>query len=638
MGTPRKALVRAAKLAGGEAPEKPPVAPLLCPKCNAPVPLGDGETATCSHCQASVPLPPAYRELRDASRQRTADRDVAEKLYRELGSPPSPALRAWASLVALATGGVFVVVYAILTVSAALMLLAGFALELVLHLVSGPLGIDFIDRFGGGTTYAGFLAILIVFGLFPNWLVGYLDSLAEIKRTLQGSLAARPPEKPGFPSTCRGCGAALDVPPGAYGVRCAYCQADNIVSLPAEWIAQIGTKQENFHKSIVDAVDAANAIRKETRAILPPVALACVGGVLVFGLIGRGCTSLDCDQVGGSYRQSMGPPRQMIAYLDPANGVAIDKLAPFHHLPYTVALHHREHLVWSSPDCGWGGKITIKNTTTFPFLTKEWELPWLGRVDGTYATEFVAPYTGLFTVSLRTTNYDEAPMQLRWYVGKVAAAGIPAPPENIAIADAQPIAPALLPAAASFAAAKVDARLAIDFPDRPDVLVTSGTHDKASNQVVFSSISNREKGQTHDDDEPVIALAAARGGPLSLPVEKRSAVALFAIVTKSKIGAGIVEPKIFDSGSRGSLPDSAGVTSVAFISDTLLAGGDASGVIRVWNVFSGIELYRLPKLPGAVTALAVSTDERTLTAMYAGGAKSFTVANPAVWETPAPPK
>jgi len=220
----------------------------------------------------------------------------------------------------------------------------------------------------------------------------------------------------------------------------------------------------------------------------------------------------------------------------------------------------------------------------------------------------------------------------------VAAAGIPAPPENIAIADAQPIAPALLPAAASFAAAKVDARLAIDFSDRPDVLVTSGTHDKASNQVVFSSISNREKGQTHDDDEPVIALAAARGGPLSLPVEKRSAVALFAIVTKSKIGAGIVEPKIFDSGSRGSLPDSAGVTSVAFISDTLLAGGDASGVIRVWNVFSGIELYRLPKLPGAVTALAVSTDERTLTAMYAGGAKSFTVANPAVWETPAPPK
>jgi hypothetical protein len=173
MGKPRKAVTRAAKLvtAETERPDKPAVAPLRCPSCNAPVPLGDGEAATCGFCQTAVPLPEAYRTLRDAGKERAGDREAAEKLYRELGSPPSPALRAWASAVELATGAVFGIVMVILTLSATLALLAGFALELVLHWLAGPLGIDFIDRFGGGTTYAGFLVILIGFGLFPRWLV-----------------------------------------------------------------------------------------------------------------------------------------------------------------------------------------------------------------------------------------------------------------------------------------------------------------------------------------------------------------------------------------------------------------------------------------------------------------------------------
>ena len=225
------------------------------------MPLGQGDSAICTFCHAAVPLPAEYRELRDAEQQRTADRDRAEELYRKLGTPPSAALRAWAQFAALATSALFAAVVTILTIFSSLILLAGFALELVLHAIAPLIRIDLIDRFGGGTVYAGFVLIIVVGALLPIWAFSYFDSLAQIKRSLQANLAAIPPQKPGFPSTCRECGAALDVPQGAYGVRCAYCRADNIVSLPREWIESFGAKEKTFHRSIVTAVEQATKLR-----------------------------------------------------------------------------------------------------------------------------------------------------------------------------------------------------------------------------------------------------------------------------------------------------------------------------------------------------------------------------------------
>ena len=512
MARSREALARAAKLAPSEAdaPEKPAVAPLLCPSCSAPVPLGDGEVATCSFCQAKVPLPAEYRALRDAEHQRTTDREVAEKLYRKLGSPPSPALRAWTSAVTIASAALVGIVGLLLTISAGLMLLAGFALELVLHALAHPLGIDLIDRFGGGTVYAGFVVIMIVFGLLPVWLVGYLDSLAEIKRTLQVSLAAHPPQKPGFPSTCRGCGAALDVPSGAFGVRCAYCQADNIVSLPAAWIARVGGKQASFHRSIITAVELANTLRIEARAGLPKAVKWSVGAVVVFGLIGRGCSSLDSEDINTSFRQSMSSPRKMFAYWEPDVGVPIDQMAPFKHLPYTIALRHREVLVWSSNDEGWGGHIEIKNTSSFPFLTKSWESPWLPQTDGTYAASFTAPYTGLFVVVLDTNHYDDG-IHVRWHIGVDSVAGVPAAPPMTS-APATPVEPPPLPDLAKAAAETLDARLAVTSVGKPDLLVTSGDHAGPKTRVVIYSISSGTKQQDFVRDDPVVALATSRDG------------------------------------------------------------------------------------------------------------------------------
>jgi len=620
----QKALARAAKLAAtprDDEPVSPRIAPLRCASCDAPVPLGQGDTAICTFCHATIPLPPEYRELRDAEQQRTADQDRAEELYRELGSPPSAALRIWARFAELATTALFGVVVAILTVCASLMLLAGFALELVLHALAGLIRIDLIDRFGGGTVYAGFVVLVVVGALLPMWAFSYFDSLAQIKRSLQANLAAIPPQKPGFPATCRECGAALDVPPGAYGVRCAYCRADNIVSLPREWLASFGAKEKTFHRSIVTAVELAGKLRADARAGLPSAATWSLGAIVIFGLIGRGCSSLDSENVFLSYRQSMGPPRQMFSYWEPNVGVPMNRMAPFEHLPYTVALRHGETLSWSSNDEGWGGTIEIKNTTSFPFLTRSWERPWLPETDGTYGATFAAPYTGLFVVKLHSNATSEGGTHLRWTAGDAATLprpGVPSPPP-IASAAAEPITPSPLPAPAKALADKLDARLAVTAADRSDLLVTSSNHAGPNQDIIVTSITTGEKGKAFDREAPIVALAMSRDGHRVVTA------------TQDAIVPAVIADRLFDSGNEAALPQSGGARTLAFIDNSVFASGDADGVVKVWDAARGMQLYQLAKLPAGITSLAVSADGLTLTATFAHGARSFTVPNAAVW-------
>src|SRR5262249_12307134 len=156
---------------------------------------------------------------------------------------------------------------------------------------------------------------------------------------------------------------------------------------------------------------------------------------------------------------------------------------PFTRLPYTVALRHREVLVWSSNDAGWGGQIVIKNTTSFPFLTKQWEAPWVAQTDGTYAAAFTAPYTGLFIVEL-DTKFSSEHIHVRWSIGVDSVAGVPAAPA-MTTAAATPQEPPALGDRAKAAAAKLQASLALEPPGRPGVLVTTRGSD-----VAVSSIDN----------------------------------------------------------------------------------------------------------------------------------------------------
>ncbi|HEY0252739.1 MAG TPA: hypothetical protein VGC41_14490, partial [Kofleriaceae bacterium] len=184
-----------------------------------------------------------------------------------------------------------------------------------------------------------------------------------------------------------------------------------------EWLARVTTKQATFHRSIVAADAQAKSLRAEMRSGIPHVAKWTLGTALVFGVLGKACSSLDSEQINITYAHSQGPPRVMASYWTPDVAVPIDQLVTFVHLPYQVALHHHETLVLWSPDEGGDkeSRLTVKNTSTFPFATKEWTRPWAVVKAGREAT-FTAPYTGLFVVKLDTFQPEEGKTHLRWSV------------------------------------------------------------------------------------------------------------------------------------------------------------------------------------------------------------------------------
>ena len=397
MSRSQKRLDKLSAGAGGHA--APSVAPLRCPKCNAPVPMGTTDTATCLACGASVPLPDDVRALRDSTSQNAEDRARAEKLYRKLGKPPSALLQAWVSVFVLGAGAVIAAVSALVALGGVALIFVALGLELILHGLAGPFGIDFIDRYGGGTTYAGFAACVLVFGVLPAWLVNYLQSSGELRLQLQANLAAKQPEQPGFPSTCRVCGAALDVAPGQLGVRCAYCGSDNLVALPPEWIARSSASTAGFHKSIVEAAGKATELRKEGRSNL--VLIVVIGGIamLLMAALGHFAVWLDendDDFKSASYAECMGPPRVMFHQAD--GSTLAENTAGDVYRADVVALRDGEVLeLQVGTACP---VLKVFNTTSFPLLQREDAVAFGIAADSTRVARYRAPYTGLFRLDL----------------------------------------------------------------------------------------------------------------------------------------------------------------------------------------------------------------------------------------------
>jgi LSD1 subclass zinc finger protein len=565
-------------------PVEPTVAPLVCGQCGAPVPLGSGAVATCVFCKAEVPVPEPYRVLRATEE----DLAAAERLFRKLGKPPSAALRAWAAFVEVSASGLLYGLYLLLSINFAVVFFLGFGLEIVLHALARPLGIDLIDRFGGGTTYMGFAASLVLFGLFPWWLSGYLKSLAEIRRSLQRHTAARPPKKPGFPSTCRGCGAALAVPEGALGVRCVYCQSDNLVALPAEWIKGAGQRQASFHRSIVEANARAGGLGAEARQGFPTAAWVCAAGVLGFGACGRCSVWLDREQTYPTFRESMGPPRRMIPYVSPKDTLPIHRTNAFLNLsPYTLAVRKGEIVQIASDNAGWCWSVSYKNTTTFPLVEREDTVPWGPQVDGTYAARIVAPYTGLLQVSMHLDGEAiEVPQHLRWQIGSTSKPGnAPAPPMK-----AEPA----------------------DVPNGPRAALDPWSDDTIKAILKKGSTLPRATAASADHAR----LVAMRG---------------------DRLESWWLEDPLKDSVVRGFFCGAGEVTALVFLDQRTVASGNDEGVIQVWGTDTGMQLYRLAEtLPGPVKSLSLSEDGTSLLAMSPGGARQFVVAERSVW-TPVGP-
>ena len=380
------------KLGAGSERAAPTVKPLHCPNCDAPVPLGTDDVATCVACGTKVPLPDDVKALRAADTQSAEDRAKAEKLYHKLGKPPSKLLEVWVGVFAIGASGLIAVISGLLALGSVMIIVVALGLELLCHWLAPTFGIDFIDRYGGGGFYAIFAIAVLGLGVLPMMLTSYLQSTGALRLKLQANLAAKRPTRPGFPSTCRVCGAALDVAPGQLGVRCAYCGSDNLVALPAEWVAKAGKRQAGFHTSIVEAAAEAAKLRDDALMDLKIFGVAGAVAILVMYGIGRAAVGIDEDDMNTSWSATMGPPRVMIHWSD-GSKVHENEVGELYRVNW-IALREDEVLqIETRAPCP---TLTVRNTTTFPLLQFEDPISWGIAADGTHVTRYRAPYTGLF--------------------------------------------------------------------------------------------------------------------------------------------------------------------------------------------------------------------------------------------------
>jgi hypothetical protein len=230
--------------------------PLRCGGCGALLPLGYGKTAACAYCKAETPIPAEYAALQRTAKGFADDREVARALYAKIGAPPGRLARALAEGFEGTAGALYRVVQGIAFVLAMNVFIGLVPLAALAYVCAYPVA-KLIRAFAaivaspieGSLPAALVLPITLILDvpLFAVPLIAIRKEreMAEVRRDVHASLAAASPEHAGGPSLCRACGAALDVPAGALGVPCTYCRAENLVALPAEWVAHVRSREWN---------------------------------------------------------------------------------------------------------------------------------------------------------------------------------------------------------------------------------------------------------------------------------------------------------------------------------------------------------------------------------------------------------
>jgi DNA-directed RNA polymerase subunit RPC12/RpoP len=253
---------------------------LRCDQCATPVALADAAAVRCPSCGAEVAVPAAHRAAFEHARRETETRAEARALYAKLGAPPralrvvgivfdpGEVLRAKGKttrngllkLVAWYYGTLSIVL------GPALVLMAFIIGEVLLERAIGnAYHVNPMDTLSNATR--DWLALPGAFGalVVGTGLGVYGRRRALSRHRLQASLAARPPTHEGGPRECRQCGAPLTIPDDALGVRCVYCGADNLVRLPAAWLADVGRDVAQVAGAIEDANAALVAERRRLR-------------------------------------------------------------------------------------------------------------------------------------------------------------------------------------------------------------------------------------------------------------------------------------------------------------------------------------------------------------------------------------
>jgi DNA-directed RNA polymerase subunit RPC12/RpoP len=235
---------------------------LRCPACGADVALADEDLATCAHCGAKVPIPEAHRELHRLARSEEIARARAASLLPKLDSAPWLVTRIVAAIFDQSAFG-FLVFFGAPAIAACI--LVSVAANAPIARLMGLANPDDVP-FAITTTIAIFTFFPIAF--VPRALGVYASRRAAARARLTAGFMAAPPKTAGGPATCRSCGAPLSIAAGTPVAHCAYCGADNAVTIENAFLRRLAETVGGERRTIHDAIAMDANERRETRRTL----------------------------------------------------------------------------------------------------------------------------------------------------------------------------------------------------------------------------------------------------------------------------------------------------------------------------------------------------------------------------------
>lgn len=224
---------------------------LACRGCGAPAPATDQPVAQCRYCGTEIPIPEDVRSRVRAAMQiqqsQAKTQNAVQKLLNQPGATPTNVLFLLGALP--------------MAVAWPLVCLVAFWQWRQ-------------DALGVATTLPTFL--------FPLALIAAMFVLLRFRlvnrqalRLLTLGFAARDPQRPGDPYTCRKCGGALPAQQSSIVAVCIFCNAENVLGIDLR--GQAGTHVQEA-QSLEQALSSRNKQRVLWGLLLPVAAVLLLGG------------------------------------------------------------------------------------------------------------------------------------------------------------------------------------------------------------------------------------------------------------------------------------------------------------------------------------------------------------------------
>jgi len=395
--------------------------PLECPKCDAAVPIGDGNTTKCPFCGGEVAVPAEYIALRDADEHQRKARAEAVVLLGQLAQPMPLAVRAFwilGTVATYATIGVaiyglvvgFIVTFGSPPPHGALDLIFSLFVALIavpmtwewiLHAVASTLHVDVLDKLTGFGGHALLGIVIAVFFVLPILLGQRAAKIRVLHDRLQAKFASRPPTRPGGPAQCRHCSAPLEVAPGALGARCLYCGTDNLLTVTKQVASSEQARAHASESELDNVVAERAALRAE---LIPDFKIVGILALLLMpmcGGVGRGVEALlaENDGDGTPHSTHAGGTPVLYGHGDhrPQGEVTLD-CAP---CSFYVPLHHGDKVTVSltSKDA-----VAVKRRVVDPWYWLSWNWDTLAGP---------APYSGWYRIDV---DNEKPGATLHWKV------------------------------------------------------------------------------------------------------------------------------------------------------------------------------------------------------------------------------